>query len=90
MENKHTILNEYTNMEQVLRKNGEQLLKSGGHSASLDETNKYRGQCGQPNNHQVVTKSCNKHHNKYKSKRYEPHQKNRLGTVGNKLPGGLN
>ena len=40
MENKHT----------------EQLLKSGGHSASLDETDKYRGQCGQPNNHQVVTK----------------------------------
>ena len=27
--------------------------------------------------------------NKYKSKRYEPQQKNRLGTVGNKLPGGL-
>ena len=49
-------------MEQVLRKQGEQLLRSGGHSASLDETNKYRGQCGQLNNNQVVTKSCNKQH----------------------------
>ena len=26
--------------------------------------------------------------NKYKSKRYEPQQNNRLGTVGNKLLGG--
>ena len=43
-------------------KQGEQLLKSGGHSASLDVTNKYRGQCGQLNKHQVVTKSCNKQH----------------------------
>ena len=60
MENKHTILNEYTNMDKSYGKQGEQLLKSGGHSASLDETNKYRGQCGQPNYHQVVTKSCNK------------------------------
>ena len=41
-------------------KQDEQLLKSGGHSASFDETNKYRGQCGQPNDHQVVKKSCNK------------------------------
>ena len=38
-------------------KQDEQLLKSGGRSASLDKTNTYRGQCGQPNNHQVVTKS---------------------------------
>ena len=60
MENKHTIINKYTNMEQVYGKQGEQLLKSGGHSASLDETNKCRGQCGQPNNHQVVPNSCNK------------------------------
>ena len=28
--------------------------------------------------------------NKYKSKQYEPRQKNRLGTVGNRLSGGLN
>ena len=62
MENKHIILNEYTNMEQAYGKQGEQLLKSGGHSASFDETNKYRGQCGQLNNNQVVTKSCNKQH----------------------------
>ena len=58
MENKHAILNKYINMEQVLLKQGEQLLKSGGHSASLDETNKYRGL----NKHQVVTKSRNKQH----------------------------
>ena len=43
-------------------KQGEQLLKAGGHSASLDERNKYRRHCEQPNNHQVVTKSCNKQH----------------------------
>ena len=36
-------------------KQGEQLLKSGCHSASLDETNKYRGQCGQPSGgHKVM------------------------------------
>ena len=44
MENEHEILNKYTNIEQVLRKTGS-ALKKGGHSTSLDETNKCRGQC---------------------------------------------
>ena len=55
MENKHTILTNTPTWNKSYGKQGEQLLRSGGHSASLDETNKYRGQCEQPNNHQMVT-----------------------------------
>ena len=68
-------------------KQGEQLLKSGGHSASLDETIKYRGNADS----RIIIRWSQSHAtsniNKYKSKQYEPQQKNRLGTVGNKLPG---
>ena len=63
-------------MEQKSLKQGEQLLKSGGHSASLDKTNKCRGQCEQLN-FQVVTKPCNIELDKYKLDMYVPQQKYR-------------
>ena len=44
MENKHAIINKYTNMDKSYGKQGEQLLKSGGHSASLEEWSKW-SQC---------------------------------------------
>ena len=62
MEYKHAIKTNTPTWNKSYGKQGEQLLKSGGHSASLDKTNKYKGQWGQPNNHQVVTKLCNKQH----------------------------
>ena len=47
-------------------KQGEQLLKWGGHSASLDKT-KYNAE-GNANSLRVATKSCNKQNYKYDNK----------------------
>ena len=70
-------------------KQGEQLLKLGGHSASLDKTNKN----AEDNvNRQIIIRWSQGHatskSNKCKLNRYVPQQKYRLGTVSSKLLGG--
>ena len=50
----------------VIRKAGEQLLKWGGHIASLDKT-KYNAE-GNADSLRVVTKSCSKQNYKYDTK----------------------
>ena len=91
MENKHTILNEYTNMEQVLRKAGRAAVEVRW-SKEINWTKEINTE-GNADSRTIIKWSqshATSNINKYKSKLYEPQQKNRLGTVGNKLPGGLN